>query len=1377
MAAHYYCEDCQTYFDADKNATTAEALVIPAPEHKYEESASTPPSCDAAGEKTYTCECGASYTEEFGTAGHNYGELIAEEEAVHTKDELKAGMEAHYYCEACQTYFDADKNETTYDALVIPAPEHVYDEATGKCWCGAVNGEAVFVAEVDGVQYTSLQAALTVANGAEITLLQNIVLEETWFIADDVVINLGGKEISGDVEGLNGLIYVKKGASLTVKGEGAITATATHAIGNYGTVTIEGGVITTAAGDEYAALYNFYYAGYGEGTAIITAGELNTVFNCGQLTVNGGKIAFLNTSSELTVNGGEIAQILAKDGSHASGAYEIAIADDSIITTEDDFKLVEVREGVYTVVAKNYVAQVGDKKFESLQAAIDAADGKTVVLLDDLTIESELNSAANGLFNIAEGKNVTIDLNGKTIDVTDNSQGNFIVFYNFGELTLKNGTVTLVATNNRQWNAQSTIVLNRGGVLNVESGSYIHNGGTDMAITVCNSGNYYGDATTNVYEGSTISSTYVAIRNRMEQNSHGASGKTYLNIYGGTLYGGSRAIWAQAASGDANSFATGEINVYGGEINAIRTDAHEYAQSMTTIYGGTVGYFKGEVGELTVKGGTVTGNIDILFADGTAVPYIAVKDGLYCVGVAEVDGTYYATLQAAIDAAENGDVITLLQSVSGAGIVIDKSITIDFGGYTYTINAPAVGSAGTQTLGFQIHKNNTVVLKNGKLEVAEAAKTAFAMLIQNYADLTVTDMVLDGTNLDCYTIAGYNYSYVLSNNSGTVAIVDTTIIANDGGVAYGLDSCKFQNYAVPTVTVSGNSNIGGIIEVTGGNLVLNGGAFTGELVYTSGSVTKAEAVELAAPAGFCWNADGVLGVHSYVGVVTDPDCLNGGYTTYTCAHCEHSYVDDETAAKGHNEITDEAVAPSCTETGLTEGKHCDRCGETLVAQETVGALGHNEITDEAVAPSCTETGLTEGKHCDRCGETLVAQETVSALGHNFVDGECDVCHEEDPDYVCFVTNPVDTEGVLNGVVTFYAQVNKPGAVTYQWYYSNNGGTNWGKISDNDGDPTTLNVDVLAYRNNYLYRCTVTDANGKKIHSEAGALKVKTSVFEIVEEPADVTNKLVGDIAVFHVGVTEGAENLTYQWYYSNNGGTNWGKISDNDGDPTTLNVDVLAYRNNYLYKCVITSGLNVLETRYAKLVVAKIEVSGGPEDFSGAVGGWATFKVDVTGEDLTYQWYYSNNGGTNWGKISDNDDDPATLNVEILKYRNNYLYRCVITDKNGNKVTSQAAKLTILTSTLSIEDQTDSIEGAVVGETYQFTVDVTCNTGVTYEWYYSNNGGTNWGKCKNTTLLEGYHSETLSVEMRAYREGYLFKCVITDEYGNTVTSDPVGLYF
>ncbi len=93
---------------------------------------------------------------------------------------------------------------------------------------------------------------------------------------------------------------------------------------------------------------------------------------------------------------------------------------------------------------------------------------------------------------------------------------------------------------------------------------------------------------------------------------------------------------------------------------------------------------------------------------------------------------------------------------------------------------------------------------------------------------------------------------------------------------------------------------------------------------------------------------------------------------------------EEIAAFGHTEVVDEAVAATCTTTGLTEGLHCSVCGEVLKAQAEIAALGHIEVVDEAVAATCTTAGLTKGSHCSRCGEIFVAQQDVSATSHTEV---------------------------------------------------------------------------------------------------------------------------------------------------------------------------------------------------------------------------------------------------------------------------------------------------------------------------------------------------------------------------------------------------------
>ena len=99
-----------------------------------------------------------------------------------------------------------------------------------------------------------------------------------------------------------------------------------------------------------------------------------------------------------------------------------------------------------------------------------------------------------------------------------------------------------------------------------------------------------------------------------------------------------------------------------------------------------------------------------------------------------------------------------------------------------------------------------------------------------------------------------------------------------------------------------------------------------------------------------------------------------------CEVCGQEYGEPDTE-NGHDWVTDEAVAPTCTATGLTEGKHCSRCG-MAEEQQIISPKGHTEVIDEAKEPTCTATGLTEGKQCSACGEVLEAQETIDALGHS-----------------------------------------------------------------------------------------------------------------------------------------------------------------------------------------------------------------------------------------------------------------------------------------------------------------------------------------------------------------------------------------------------------
>ena len=85
------------------------------------------------------------------------------------------------------------------------------------------------------------------------------------------------------------------------------------------------------------------------------------------------------------------------------------------------------------------------------------------------------------------------------------------------------------------------------------------------------------------------------------------------------------------------------------------------------------------------------------------------------------------------------------------------------------------------------------------------------------------------------------------------------------------------------------------------------------------------------------------------------------------------------STQGHDESVDTAIAPTCSNTGLTEGTHCSVCG-VITAQEIV-PVRHEIAVKDAVEPTCTESGLTEGTYCTLCGTVITEQAIVPALGH------------------------------------------------------------------------------------------------------------------------------------------------------------------------------------------------------------------------------------------------------------------------------------------------------------------------------------------------------------------------------------------------------------
>lgn len=99
------------------------------------------------------------------------------------------------------------------------------------------------------------------------------------------------------------------------------------------------------------------------------------------------------------------------------------------------------------------------------------------------------------------------------------------------------------------------------------------------------------------------------------------------------------------------------------------------------------------------------------------------------------------------------------------------------------------------------------------------------------------------------------------------------------------------------------------------------------------------------------------------------------------------------------ELIETIKKANCTEAG-EEKYECAFCGFT--EKRFPNALGHKEVIDNKVEPTCTKTGLTEGKHCSVCEEVLIKQNNIEATGIHIWDKgttdkngnilyDCDTC--------------------------------------------------------------------------------------------------------------------------------------------------------------------------------------------------------------------------------------------------------------------------------------------------------------------------------------------------------------------------------------------------
>ena len=271
-----------------------------------------------------------------------------------------------------------------------------------------------------------------------------------------------------------------------------------------------------------------------------------------------------NASKTTTVSNNEFANITL------NGTYVYASSASAIYGSEyygNTAVSVVAENNAQTNVTNNLVEVTAISNAEGLKNAV--ANGGNFYLGADVTVD------ANTAITVPSGKNVTIDLNGNKISATANKTGNQELFLVKGNMTVKNGSLELVAENNQGWNAMATIFdVTAGGSLNLD-GVTANVSGTDMNFIVHL--NNWGSATLNV-NNCDFTTTYVAIR--AFNSGYDMNTVTVKN----TDFHGGRVFWVHNYTSEGKDDSTLTLDIYGNNNTTDSTKPVRFGFSVSTYY-------------------------------------------------------------------------------------------------------------------------------------------------------------------------------------------------------------------------------------------------------------------------------------------------------------------------------------------------------------------------------------------------------------------------------------------------------------------------------------------------------------------------------------------------------------------------------------------------------------------------------------------------------------------------------------------------------------------------------------------------------------------------------------------------------------------------
>ena len=363
---------------------------------------------------------------------------------------------------------------------------------------------------------------------------------------------------------------------------------------------------------------------------------------------------------------------------------------------------------------------------------------------------------------------------------------------------------------------------------------------------------------------------------------------------------------------------------------------------------------------------------------------------------------------------------------------------------------------------------------------------------------------------------------------------------------------------------------------------------------------------------------------------------------------------------------------------------------------------------------------------------------------------------------------------------FIASVEAEGSnLTYQWEFLAVGSTKWKASTATAYKVATLKLRATPTISGRSFRCVISDDQGNWETSEEITLTVTEAPVEPIVITKQPESKEVIEGEDFIASVEADGSNLTYQWEFLAVGSTKWKASTATAYKKATLILKATLAINGRSYRCVISDDQG--NTRISDEVILTVTeappqepivITKQPESKEVIEGENFIASVEAEGNNLTYQWEFLAVGSTTWKASTATAYKEATLILKTTLAINGRSYRCVISDDQGNTRISDEVTLTVTETPVEpivITKQPESKE-VIEGEDFIASVEAE-GSNLTYQWEFLAVGSTTW----KASTATAYKEATLILKATPTINGRSYRCVISDDQGNTKTSNEVTL--